>query len=461
VPTVDLTPLFSPRRVLLVGASEQSLFSSGIVRYLLSIGYADRLVMINPKGQTVYGQPTLPSVAAAAGEGPFDLAIVAIPAPGVPAAIREIGAVGCGLAIVESAGFAEVGAAGAELQAELKAAGSQGGVRVLGPNCVGVVDTVGGFASTEVLPECLAPGGVALVAQSGVFGSILLDTAASIGLRFSKAVTLGNRVDLDESDFLHFFARDDATHVVAMYLEGVADGRRFLEAVRACAAHKPVLVLKGGRTGSGAKAVGSHTASLAGDDAVFTGALKQAGGVRVDTLEQLTDAAKACDLCPPLRGGRVAMVTTSGSQGILAADVLHRAGLTLAELAPETIERMRRVAPAWVPLGNPLDLGPSGLYAEGIDALLDDPGVDALLVLIAVPWGAIKPALDAGADVTFLLGDLARLRAAARDKPILVAHLGHPDFTALVADAVADFLPIYPNSERAAGALCRLVQASR
>ncbi len=454
----DLGPLFDPRRVLLVGASDTTLFSTGIGRYLLAHGYGDRLTMVNPKNKTVYGRPAHPSITAAAGEGPFDLAIVVIPAPAVPGAIEELAAIDCRLAIVESAGFAEIGQAGAALQERLKETAARCGVRVLGPNCVGVVNTGNGFSSTEVQAESLAPGGVALVAQSGVFGSILLDTAPLIGLRFSKAITLGNRVDLDEADFLNYLAADPATRVVAMYLEGVADGPRFLDAVKKCAARKPVLVLKSGRTAAGAKAVGSHTASLAGRDEVFAGALRQAGGVRVATLEQLTDAARACDLCPVPRGDRVAMVTTSGSQGILAADILHDAGLPLAKLSRETLDYLRSLTPAWVSIGNPLDLGPSGVYAQGVAALLEDPNVDALIVIVAIPWGAIKPAFAQGAPISFLLGDLDELRRASRHKPVLVAHLGHPDFTDAVAKEIRDFLPLYPNSERAARALADLMR---
>ncbi|MDP8224194.1 MAG: CoA-binding protein [Candidatus Lernaella stagnicola] len=452
----SLAPLFDPHKVLLVGASETTLFSAGIARYLLSGDYADRLVMVNPKHDTVYGRPAFPSISAAAAQGPFDLAIMVIPAPHVVAAIEELAAIGCRLAIVESAGFAEIGAHGRELQEQLSQTARRVGVRVLGPNCVGVVNTANGFATTEVMPECMMPGGVAFVAQSGVFGSILLDTAAAVGMRFSKAITLGNRVDLDEADFLDYLAEDETTRVVAMYLEGVADGRRFFAAMRRCTARKPVVVLKGGRTPSGAHAVGSHTASLAGHDAVFTGALKQAGGIRAATLEELTDAAKAFDACPLPQGRRIGMVTTSGSQGILAADILHDHGLELASLAPATIQRIRALTPAWVPVGNPLDLGPSGVYAEGIAALLDDPNVDALMIIVAVPWGAIKETFESGAPISFLLGEEDLLRRAAAEKPVLVAHLGHPTFTAAVAAAVGDYLPIYPNSERAARALAML-----
>lgn len=451
--SLDLTPLFSPRRVLLVGASEQSLFSAGIARFLLKHGYGDRLVMVNAKGREVYGRPTHTTIADAAVDGPFDLAIVVIPAAGVGRAIGELGAIGCRLAIIESAGFAEIGGEGVARQAELQRVAAECGVRLMGPNCVGVVDTATGFASTEVLEDCLAPGGTALIAQSGVFGSILLDAMVTLGLRLSKAITLGNRVDLNEADFLEFLADDPNTRVVAMYLEGVADGPRFLRAVRACSAKKPVLVLKSGRTPDGVKAVGSHTASLAGDDAVFSGALRQAGGIRVDTLEQLTDAALAFAHCPPPTGTRVAMITTSGSQGILATDTMHDLGLRLAELSPQTLERMRALTPDWVPIGNPLDLGPSGVYAQGVTALLADPNVDALIIMIAVPWAAIRPAFDRGLDASYLLGDLDALREAARRKPVLVSHLGYPRFTKLVAEAVGDFLPIYPTSERATWAL--------
>jgi acetyltransferase len=457
---LDLRPLFAPRRVLLVGASETSLFSASIPRYLLDQGFGERLTMVNAKRRPVYGKPTLATIAAAAGEGPFDVAILAIPAPAIPDAVADLARLGCKLAIVESAGFAETGPAGAALQEDLRRGAAAGGVRLLGPNCVGVVDTASRFASTAVQPEALRPGGVALVAQSGVFGSILLDAAPALGLRFSKAITLGNRVDLNEADFLEYLADDPATRVVAMYLEGVADGRAFLAAAKRCARKKPLLVLKGGSSAAGAQAIGSHTASLAGADAVFAGALRQAGGVRPPTLEALLDAALACDLCPAPASNRVGLVTTSGSQGVLAADILQAHGFDLPPIAAATAATMRAALPAWTPVGNPLDLGPSGVYALGVEALLADPNIDALILIIAIPWGAIAPAMAAGMPMAGLIGDPEMLRAAAKRKPILVAHVGYPPFVAMTREAVGDFLPVYPTAERAAAALAALAEAT-
>jgi len=451
-----LSQLFNPRRLLLIGATETTLFSAGIARYLLNHGFADRLTMVNPKGREVFGRPTFPTIRDAAGAGPFDLAIIAIPAPAVPETIAELGAIGCRLLILESAGFAETGPEGVALQEELVRTARRHGIRVLGPNCLGVMDTATGFASTEVQPESLAPGGVALVAQSGVFGSILLDCAPAMGIRYSKLITMGNRVDLNEADFLEYLADDPATRVVAMYLEGVADGRRFLEAVRRCAARKPVLVLKSGRSEAGAAAMRSHTASLAGHDEVFTGALRQAGGLRMPDLDTLIEAARAFDLCPLPRGDRVAMVTTSGSQSILAIDVISQRGLRLAELSAETVRDIREVAPPWVTVTNPLDLGPSGIYATAIPRLLADPHIDSLLILIAIPWGAIKPAVESGTSMSFLFGDLDAFRREAREKPVLLSHIGHPEFTALMKKEMGGIVSIYPNSERAALALSAL-----
>ena len=451
---LNLYNLFNPSRILLVGASDRVLFSAGIARYLLEHGFADRLTMVNPSGRAVFGRATHTGIAAAAGDGPFDLAIIAIPAPAVPDAIDELAEIGCPFVILESAGFAETGPDGAALQREVVDRARRCGVRVLGPNCVGVVDTTTRFASTEVLEESLRPGGVALIAQSGVFGSILLDWAPSHGLRMSKAITLGNRCDLDEADFLNFLADDPATRVVAMYLEGVADGRRFLDAVAACRRHgKPVVVLKGGRTGPGA-----HAASLAGSDAVFEGALRQAGGIRARSLEHLTDLARAFDACPAPRGPRVAMITTSGSQGILATDAITEHGLELARFAPETIARVRAIAPSWMTIGNPLDLGPSGIYRDAIAAVLDDPQVDALLLHIAIPWGSVRELFTGPDAIEGLLGDPAVLRAAAGRMPILLSHVGYPRFVEFVTEAYGSFLPIYPTAERAAQTLASMWQ---
>jgi len=454
---IDLSRLFDPRKLILVGASEQKLFSAGIARYLFEHGFAERVTLVNAKGNTVFGRATHTTIASAASEGPFDVAIVVVPAPHVERSVEQLAAIGVKLAIVESAGFAETGAQGAARQASLKARADALGIRLLGPNCVGVVDTRSRFSSTEVQEESLGRGGVALIAQSGVFGSILLDWAPYNGLRLSKAITLGNRIDLDEADFLYFLADDPDTRVVALYLEGVGDGPKFMDAVRHCAARKPVVVLKGGVTDAGARAVGSHTASLAGSDAVFAGALAQAGGIRAKSLEHLTDLAAAFDRCPLPKGPNVAMVTTSGSQGILATDTIVAGGLRLATLAPETVAKVKAVAPAWMTVGNPLDVGPSGVYNVALDALLDDPRVDALLVLIAIPWGAVAPFVESGAGMEeMIFNDLAKVRAKAKEMPILVAHIGHPRFVKMTEEAVGDFLPVYPNAERAAAALAAM-----
>lgn len=450
---IDLTRLFDPQKLILVGASDQKLFSAGIARYLFAHGFAERTTLVNAKGNTVFGRAAHAAIAGAASEGPFDLAIVVVPAQHVERAVEELAAIGVKLAIVESAGFAETGPEGVVRQTSLKTKAASLGVRLLGPNCVGVVDTRSRFSSTEVQQESLKQGGVALIAQSGVFGSILLDWAPFNGLHLSKSITLGNRIDLDEADFLNWLADDPDTRVVALYLEGVCDGPKFMDAVRRCAAKKPVVVLKGGVTGAGAKAVGSHTASLAGSDAVFAGALAQAGGIRAQSLEHLTDIAAAFDRCPVPRGPNVAMVTTSGSQGILATDTIVAGGLRLAELASETIAKVKTLAPPWMTVGNPLDVGPSGLYNVALDALLDDPHVDALLLLIAIPWGAFAPILADGHTLEILFNDLDKLRAKAKQMPILVAHFGHPQFVKLTKETVGDFLPVYPNAERAAAAL--------
>ncbi len=457
----QLQRLFDPTRVLLVGASDRVLFSAGIARYLLEHGYAERLTMVNPSGRTVFGRPTHATIAAAAADGPFDLAIIAIPAPAVLETIDQLAAIDCRLAIVESAGFAEAGPAGVELQHELTSRARRAGVRVLGPNCVGVVDTTTHFASTEVLDESLQPGGVALIAQSGVFGSILLDWAPRQHMRLSKAITLGNRCDLNEADFLFFLADDPATTVVAMYLEGVADGSRFLAAVDYCRRRKPVVVLKGGRTAAGAKAVGSHTASMAGADAVFDGALRQAGGIRARSLEHLTDLARAFDACPAPHGNRVAMITTSGSQGILATDIIDAQGLTLAQFTPETAARIRALAPSWMTIGNPLDLGPSGIYRDAIAAVLADPQVDALLLHIAIPWGAVREFFSMPGGIEGLLGSPDDLRAGGQRMPVLISHIGYPHFCELVASTYGSFVPVYPTAERAAQTLATMVSYRR
>ncbi|HEY5471768.1 MAG TPA: CoA-binding protein, partial [Candidatus Limnocylindrales bacterium] len=251
---------FEPRGVVLVGARSSPGFGYGIPLVLKSHGWEGRTFLVNPRGGELHGMRLYQSLADV--PGPVDLAVIIVPAPSVPAVLDEAGAKGIRHAVIESAGFAEIGGDGRVLQEAALEAARRNGIRVVGPNCVGVVNTANKFSTIEVIEEAMVPGRTAVIAQSGVFGTVLLDMLHEHDLTISKAVTLGNRMDLDECDFLDYFRDDPGTSVVMMYLEGAADGRRLRESLQALAPSKPVLVLKSGRTASGKAATASHTANL-------------------------------------------------------------------------------------------------------------------------------------------------------------------------------------------------------
>ncbi len=298
--------------------------------------------------------------------------------------IDEIGPLIRGGAVVISAGFSEVG--NEKLERELVEKALKHGVRVIGPNCAGIFGVHGKFfGSFEVRVK---PGGLALISQSGAFGggaALAMGNDERIG--FSAFVSYGNAADLNESDFLKYFADDENTKAIALYIEGVKDGRRFLKALRYASSKKPVIVLKAGKSASGAKAAASHTGSLAGSYEIYHAAFKQAGAIEVEEMEELFDAAKAFEMYQRA-GKRVAVITNSGGPGVLATDKLERLGLEIAKLDEKTVEELRSFLPPQCSVKNPIDLIADAdyeRYRKTIEVVCRDENVDALLVICVPP----------------------------------------------------------------------------
>ncbi|HVP79387.1 MAG TPA: CoA-binding protein, partial [Thermodesulfobacteriota bacterium] len=301
-----------------MGARKSFGFGYGIPLFLQKQGWGNRLFLVNPGGGELHGQPVYKRVQDV--PSPVDLAIVIVPAEAVPGVMEDVGERGIRNIILETAGFAEIGERGVALQERVKALAMQYGIRVIGPNCVGVVNTENRFCSVEIIEESLTPGPLSIIAQSGVFGNILLDYLPQYGLFVSKAVTLGNRVDVDESDVLDYLDRDSATRVILVYLEGTVNGRRFMESLARVTKKKPVLILKSGRTEAGKQATASHTGSLSGRDNIYGAAFAQAGAIRAESLSQLIDLARVFTTQPLPQGNRLGIITTSGSLGALSTD---------------------------------------------------------------------------------------------------------------------------------------------
>ncbi len=392
---------FKPKGIALVGATTNPNKGAFSIWRNLKTGFKGTIYPINPRYTEMDGQPCYSSVRDV--PDPVELAIVFVPAPMVPAVVRDCADRGIPGVIIESAGFAETGEGGKKLQDELIAIVRESPIRIWGPNCMGVVDAVArhvfSFVSPTIWDDGLPPGDVSLVVQSGMLsGGFLIDLMSHGIMGISKVCSIGNKVDVDECDLLEYLIEDGDTHAIALYIESVTDGRRFLQACRKSG--KPIVLLQGGRSEKGAAAAMSHTASLAGDGAVLSGAMDQAGVVRADDFNQMMDLARSLAVYPePLKrkSGRVAVVTFSGAGGIVSADFLDRYGLELADLCEKSRTILEGVYPEWMPVANPIDLWPaierSGIekaYGESIRAVCDDPGVDAVLFHIFLGGLALK-----------------------------------------------------------------------
>lgn len=351
----SLQPLFRPARLAVVGASSKpEKLGYQIMKNILDAGFAGQVIPVNPKGEAILGVPSVKAVT----EIPAgtDLAVIIVPAASVPGTILQLGERKVRAAVVITGGFAESGVDGARLQEELKHNAARCGIRVVGPNCQGVNYPYHGLCACW--PLITRRGAMAIASQSGTVAAAMADWASEERLGFSAFVSMGNRVDVDEADLIEFFASDPNTKVITLYIEGVKDARKFLDAARAC--RKPIVVLKSGRTEQGRKAAESHTRSLAGKDEVYDAVFRQLGIHRAATLEELYDFSKALAYVPPPAGPRMLIVTSSGGSAIIATDVAEENGFRVSPLPGEVASRLREFLPPHCIVGNPLDLTGDG-----------------------------------------------------------------------------------------------------
>jgi acyl-CoA synthetase (NDP forming) len=373
--------LFYPRGVAVVGSTAEGKIGYELIRQIVDGGFQE-IYSVNPKAQGAFGVPGFSAVIQI--KRPVDLAIIASPGPTVPGVLEECGQVGIQAVVVISSGFSEVGnKAGEE---EIMRVARQYGMRIVGPNCAGIVNTHHKlFGSIETRPP---KGEVAFISQSGALGGAVLSWAEEQGMGFSKFLSYGNRVDLDEIDLLPYLAEDPETRVCALYIESVAAGRAFLDAVREFTRHKPLVVIKSGRSQSGQRATLSHTGSMAGSDAVYGTALRSCGAIRVSGVEEMFDLCKGFVKLPPIKGRRVAIVTNSGGPGVLAADRAEEVGLEISEPSPRLRQRLKQFLPGHCALRNPIDLTVEGTeagYRETLLAMLEE--YDAALALdVSTPY---------------------------------------------------------------------------
>jgi len=372
-----------------------------------------------------------------------DLAVIASPAATVPTVLKDCGMAGVKAAVVISAGFSEAGnVAGEEA---LKRVAKEYGIRIVGPNCAGILNTGYDFYPTlEVHPP---PGQTALISQSGALGGAVLAWAEEQGLGISKFVSYGNRADLDEIDLLPYLAEDPETKVVALYIESVRDGRMFMQAVHEFTRHKPLVVIKSGRSRSGRRATLSHTGSMAGSDAVYDAALRECGAIRVDTVEEMFDLCKGFVDVPPVKGRRVAIVTNSGGPGVMAADWDEKLGLEVSEPSPELKKTLLGFLPAYCGLKNPFDLtveGTGDQYRRTLEAVLQE--YDAALAL-----NVNTPYLDSA-----MLAQGVCDAAKTTGKPIVATFMAGHIVAAALPILKKNGIPNYPIGERAVTVLARM-----
>lgn len=381
-PGALLKQLFAPRSIAVIGASrDPDKVGYRVVENLIKGGFEGPIYPVNPAAKEVQGLPVYPSLSEIG--APVDLAVVVLPAPRVLAALEDCAAQGVGAAIVISAGFKEVGGEGARLEAALRKRVRELGIRVLGPNCLGMIVPESKLNATFA-KDMPPSGGIAFVSQSGALCTAALDWAVGLGIGFSALVSLGNKADLSEAEIIEALADDPKTRVIGGYLEAVEDGQRFLAVAEAASRKKPVVVFKAGTTEGGARAASSHTGALAGADAAYEAAFKQAGVIRARSLRELFDFARVFDSLPAPRGNRVAIVTNAGGPGIIAADACEGGALLLASLSEPTLASLKRVLPSTASLHNPVDVigdATADRYQAALEVVAADPGVDGLLAL--------------------------------------------------------------------------------
>ena len=449
-PSSSLVPFFSPRGIAIIGASaDPSKLGYGLARNVVQCNYQGAIHFVNPKGGSLLGRSIHTSIADL--PDPVDLAIILIPAEGVLAVLKECAARGIHAVIVASGGFKETGMHGMDMEASLMQIATQYGIRILGPNCIGLLDTHLPLDATFLPPPGPPPGDVAFISHSGAICAAVIDWARGQGFGLSRLVSLGNQADVNETDVLAPVSEDRFTRVLTLYLEGVSDGLRFVSEARKITRRKPIVALKVGRYPSGQRAAASHTGALAGQENAFNAAFRRAGVIRADTSEELFDWARALAWSPLPKGRAIAILTSAGGPGVTAADALEMNGMSLAVLSLETRAKLGQLLPSAASLNNPVDMLASASpeqFASCLQVLLADPGVNGVLVVTPPP-----PMHTTGAVAKTMIPIIHN-----SEKPVTIALMGERLIQEAVEHLRAAHVPEYRFPERAASALAVLAQ---
>jgi acetyl-CoA synthetase (ADP-forming) len=442
-----LRKLFYPRAVAVVGASrDPSKIGHIVLRNILSGGYQGRVYPVNPNAEEILGLRAYPSVSSIPGQ--VDVVVVAVPAHKVLEVVEDAGGSGAEYLVVLSSGFKEVGRA--DLERELVERARRHGMRVLGPNIFGYVYTPSRL-NASFGPSNVLPGGVAFISQSGALGIALMGYSVVEGVGVSGVVSMGNKADIDDADILEFLREDPHTKVIIAYVEGVTDGRRFLEAASSVSLRKPLVVLKAGRTEAGAKAAASHTGSLSSGPALWEGVLRQAGALQVRDVETAFDYAKLFSAFNAPPGPNVLVVTNGGGAGVQATDTLAENGVYLREPPADYVSYLRTFLPEFASTRNPVDItggAPDEFYYLALRRALEHPEIHAVLVLYCQTM-TTNPLRTAEAVVR-------AVEEVGSGKPVVAGFVGSEEVRRAISYLLERGVPAYPTPERAAQALAAL-----
>lgn len=446
----SLAPFFRPQGIVIAGASSQpEKLGYAVARNLVNSGYRGEIYFVNPKGGRLFERDMYTRLDEV--PEPLDLAVLVVPAPAAPESLRLCGERGLKAVILLSGGFRETGPEGATLENTCLEICREYGMRLVGPNCVGLIDTNLPFDTTFLQTPTPPPGEVGLISHSGAICAALVDWSRQKGFSFSNIASLGNQADVNETDLLGGLAEDPGTSVIAMYLEHVANGVRFVQEGRLAVRQKPVIALKAGRSSAGQKAAASHTGALAGSESAYDAAFEKTGILRAGDTEEMFDWARALAWCPLPKGRRVAILTNAGGPGVIASDAVEAEGLRLAEFTPDTRAALSGLLPAAASKNNPVDMIASGgpkEYAACLRLLIDDPNVDAVLVLSVPP--PMFPAEQVAEAIIPII--------QASPKPTLASFTGGEFTHAAMECFQKQRVAAYPFPERAAASLACLAR---
>jgi len=470
----QLDKLFNPRSVALIGASG-TFGKWGFNLLSLLLSSKDReIYAVNKNEAEILGLKTYRSIMEV--PKPVDFAVITVPFKDVPLAMKDCVQKGVKAAVVISGGLAETGREGAKIEREVVEIARRGGIRFVGPNCMGHLDTFSKFSTVIFLPP-VRKGPVALISQSGNSGQSIIYSGWEVGLGFSKYISSGNEADLHFEDYLEYLAQDEKTKVILGYVEGLREGRRFYELATEITKKKPIVIMKAGHTLAGARAALSHTASLAGSDVICDSAFRQAGVIRVDEISELIDVALALLGQPLPRGRRVGVISTGGGMGVMAADALMSQGLELPQLSPETMEKLNSILSNRWSRGNPVDPGGDAFSYRCLWSLIEDENIDATMIIGSagvagsfLDWFTIPDSMRSELDQWMKTAEASELKDLERvkemmnryQKPIIISGMGIPLVRkgAVYESMEQNYLVPYVTPERAAKALAHLVEYS-